>query len=367
MSKTILIAAGGTGGHLYPAIAVAEEIRRERPDIKIIFIGTRERIEAQEVPRAGFPFVPISIEAPGKSIASMIRFPFKFSSAIVESLRLISKEKPAAMLGAGAYLSVPAGLAAWAFHVPIALLEINAIGGTANKLLSKVADKLFVAYGESRTQFSKRVSETATVSGTPVRAGMGDNQTTSAEEARASFGLDPARTTILVFGGSLGARAINDAMQSVAAPLSARGLNILWQTGKSADIEKLKAEFVNQPNVRVADYIYDMERAYAAADLVVCRAGASSLAELSRIGKPAVLVPYPFAAAGHQEENARAFERDGAALVLRDQELKEKLDPTIRALIEDKPKLQSMSEAMKRRANPDAAKVVAQWLIERTK
>jgi UDP-N-acetylglucosamine--N-acetylmuramyl-(pentapeptide) pyrophosphoryl-undecaprenol N-acetylglucosamine transferase len=195
---------------------------------------------------------------------------------------------------------------------------------------------------------------------------MGENRTTSAEEARASFGLDPARTTILVFGGSLGARAINEAMQSIAAPLSARGLNILWQTGKSVDIEKWKAQFVNQPNVQVTDYIYDMERAYAAADLVVCRAGASSLAELSRLGKPAVLVPYPFAAAGHQEENARAFERDGAATVLRDPELKEKLQSAIQTLIDDKSKRYSMSEAMKRRANPDAAKVVAEWLIERT-
>jgi len=365
MSKTILIAAGGTGGHLYPAIAVAEEIRRERPDVNVIFIGTSDRIESKEVPRAGFQFVPISIEAPRKSIGSMLRFPFKFSTAIVESLRLIAKEKPAAMLGAGAYLSVPVGLASWAFHTPIALLEINAIAGSANKWLAKLADKLFVAYAESRAQFPQRVSETATVSGTPVRAGMGDGRI-SVEEAREAFGLDAARTTILVFGGSLGARAINEAMQNVAGPLSAQGLNVIWQTGKSADIDTLKVEFANVPNVHVTDYIYDMERAYAATDLVVCRAGASSLAELSRLGKPAVLVPYPYAAANHQEENAGAFEKDGAASVLRDQELKEKLQPLIDTLIRDTGRLRSMSEAMKRRANPDAAKVVAEWLIART-
>jgi UDP-N-acetylglucosamine--N-acetylmuramyl-(pentapeptide) pyrophosphoryl-undecaprenol N-acetylglucosamine transferase len=367
-NKTILIAAGGTGGHLYPALAVAEEIRRmvdhakDHPEIKNIFVGTRDRIEAKEVPRAGFRFHPIDIHAPRKSFLSLLSFPWKFLKAIFDCLSLIRKEKPTAMLGAGAYLSVPVGIAAWLSHVPIALLEINSIPGSANKLLARIAKKLFLAYPESANRFSKRISETAIVCGTPVRAGLGNSQMTP-KEARQTFGLDATRTTILVFGGSLGARAINEAMRECAASLASNGYNVLWQTGKSANKIELEEQFINQPNVRVAEYIYDMDEAYRAADLVVCRAGASSLAELAHLGKPAILIPYPFAAADHQEHNARSFERDGAAMVLRDNELQSKLAQTIFALLEEPERLNSMSKAMKHRDNPDAARVVAEWLI----
>ena len=359
--KTILIAAGGTGGHLYPAIAIADEIRRAHPDIRIIFVGTKNRIESREVPRSGYPFFPIAIEAPGNSVKTLVLFPWKLAKAIFDCMRLISRERPTAMLGAGAYLTIPAGIAAWSYHVPIALIEINSVAGTANKLLAYLADKLFIVYPESRNEFPKRVAESATVSGTPVRGDLGLPHI-SQGETRNAFGLDPSRTTILVFGGSLGARAINEAMQTIAGRLMAHGCNVLWQTGKSAKLEELQSEFLNVPNVRVIDYIYEMEKAYHAADLVVCRAGASSLAELARLGKPAVLVPYPYAAADHQEKNAVAFEREGAAVVLRDKELKEKLESTILELIADTQRLQSMSDAMHRRDNPNAAAVVAEWL-----
>jgi UDP-N-acetylglucosamine--N-acetylmuramyl-(pentapeptide) pyrophosphoryl-undecaprenol N-acetylglucosamine transferase len=361
MSKTILIAAGGTGGHLYPALAVAEEIRREHPEVKIIFIGTKDRIESKEVPRAGYEFYPIDIHAPRKSFASLASFPSKFSKAIIDCLRLIAKEQPSAMLGAGAYLSVPVGIAAWVFRVPIALLEINSIPGSANTWLARLADKLFLAYPEAMAKFPKRISRTATVCGTPVRAGLGDIQMT-VEEAKQSFGLDASRTTVLVFGGSLGARAINEAMRECAGTLAERGYNVLWQTGRSANAEELQKQFAAMPNVRVTDYIYDMERAYRAADLVVCRAGASSLAELAHLGKPAILIPYPFAAADHQEHNAQSFERDCAATVLRDSELTTKLSQTIFALLGEPERLSDMSKAMKQRDNPNAAKIVAEWL-----
>jgi UDP-N-acetylglucosamine--N-acetylmuramyl-(pentapeptide) pyrophosphoryl-undecaprenol N-acetylglucosamine transferase len=362
LNKTILIAAGGTGGHLYPAIAVAEEIRRETPDVKIIFVGTRDRIEAKEVPRAGFLFVSIDIHAPRKSVSSFLSFPWKFGKAILDCLSLIRKEKPSAMLGAGAYLSVPVGIAAWLSHVPIALLEINSIPGNANKFLARIAKHLFLAYPESASLFSKGISGTATVCGTPVRAKLGDAGITQ-EQARQSFGLDASQTTILVFGGSLGARAINEAMRECAGTLAERGFNVLWQTGKSANIAELEEQFINQPNVRVAEYIYNMDEAYRAADLVVCRAGASSLAELARLGKPAILIPYPFAAADHQEHNARSFERDGAAVVLRDSELTTMLSQTMFALLGAPERLNAISKAMTRRDNPNAATIVAEWLI----
>jgi UDP-N-acetylglucosamine--N-acetylmuramyl-(pentapeptide) pyrophosphoryl-undecaprenol N-acetylglucosamine transferase len=363
-AKTILIAAGGTGGHLYPALAVAEEIRRSRPDVRVIFVGTHDRIESREVPRAGFPFHPIEIEAPRKSMAGMLRFPMSFARATFDCLRLIARERPAAMLGGGAYLSIPAGVAAWAMHVPIALLEINSIAGSANKLLARLADKLFAAYPESLGQFPNRVAHSANVCGTPVRPELGALELSQAE-ARVSFGLDPQRTTIFVFGGSLGARPINEAMEEAAPALAAGGYNILWQTGKSAEAERLREKFCDQPNVHAAEYIYEMERAFRAADIVVCRAGASSLAELARLGKPTVLVPWSGAMANHQEMNALAFEKDGAAIVLRDAEVRDGLLKTVQELLRDPERLRKMSEAMARRDKPDAAKIVAQWLLEK--
>lgn len=365
--KTILIAAGGTGGHLYPALAVAEEIRREQPKVRIVFVGTRDRIESKEVPRANFPFVAIDIHAPRNSLVSLFTFPWKFAKAIWDCLRLIIKERPSAMLGAGAYLSVPAGLAAWTMHIPIALLEINSIPGSSNKVLARFADKLFLSYREALKSFPKRLSGSATVCGTPVRAGLGASgalsDLPSREAARVSFGLEASRTSILVFGGSLGAGPINEAMRTAARAFSEHGYNVLWQTGRSANVAQLQQEFEGTANVRITEYIYDMESAYRAADLVVCRAGASSLAELSRLGKTAVLIPWAGAMANHQEENARAFERDGAAIVLTDKEVKTKLTETVLALLEDNVRLGAMAEAMKRRNNPDAAKVVAAWLL----
>ena len=362
MSKTIIIAAGGTGGHLYPAMAVAEEIRKESPDVKIIFIGTRDRIESKEVPRANFPFHPIDIHAPRKSISSLITFPFTFSKAFFDCMMLISKEKPMAMLGAGAYLSVPAGLAAWSFHVPIALLEINSVPGSANIFLARLADKLFLAYPEAAKRFPKRLSGSATVCGTPVRAGLGAADF-SIEEVRTSFGLEASRTSILVFGGSLGARPINEAMQSSVREIASHGYNVLWQTGKSANVAELEKEFSDLPNVRIREYIYEMEKAYRAADLVVCRAGASSLAELARLGKPAILVPWSGAMANHQQHNADAFERAGAAIVLRDDEVRSKLAATVIDVLDMPEKLHEMSEAMKKRDHPEASRIVAEWLL----
>jgi len=362
--NTIIIAAGGTGGHLYPALAVAELIREQRPDVRMVFVGTKDRIESKEVPKAGFPFHPIDIQAPRKSMASLVVFPFRFTKALFDCLGLMSRERPIAMLGAGAYLSVPVGLAAWAFHVPIALLEINSVPGTANTFLARLADKLFLAYREAAARFVPRVSSSATVCGTPVRAGLGAPRF-SKEEARTAFGLEASRTSILVFGGSLGARPINEAMRSSVQEFNAHGYNVLWQTGKSANVTELQKEFSGLANVCIREYIYEMEQAYRAADIVVCRAGASSLAELARLGKPAVLVPWSGAMANHQEHNARAFEETGAALVLRDDEVRSKLAKTVLDVLRQPRELERMSEAMKRCDHPDAAAIVAEWLLGR--
>lgn len=360
MARTIIIASGGTGGHLYPTIAVADEIRQREPDTRIIFIGTRERIEAREVPRAGYEFFGIDIEAPRRTLSSMLSFPFRLVKAVMACSSLIRETQPSAFLGGGAYLSVPAGIAAWMNGVPVALLEINSIGGAANKLLSRVAKVVFLAYPESRKDFS--AAHLIVESGTPVRRGLGAKL--EAEAGRVFFGLEPDRSTLLAFGGSLGARAINEAMRTAVPQLLADGYNVLWQTGKSVKAEELQASF-DPRRVKVLEYIDNMEQAYAAAELVVARAGASTLAEVSHLGMPAVLVPYPFAADNHQEHNARAFEKAGAAVVIPDAELERDLLSTIRSLMRDPARRAAMSAAMRQRENRDAARIVADWLLSK--
>lgn len=361
MSRTILIASGGTGGHLYPTIAIADEVRKLDPSASVIFVGTQDRIEAKEVPRAGYPFMPIDIEAPRKSLGSMLQFPVKMVKAILECRRIIKQHGVTAFLGGGAYLSVPAGVAAWLSGVPVGLLEINSIGGTANKLLSRVAKRVFLAYPESRKDFSSVDEASVTISGTPVRHGLGN--TISPASARRIFGLSEERPTLLAFGGSLGARAINETMETLATKFDREGYNVIWQTGKSASAQELQSR-VGGAHVRVQEYIFEMDQAYAAADLVIARSGASTLAELSQLGKPAVLVPYPHASDNHQEHNAKAFEHQGAAVVLRDAELKEKLFDTVNSIMRDADRRARMATAMRSRENAHASRIVADWLLE---
>jgi UDP-N-acetylglucosamine--N-acetylmuramyl-(pentapeptide) pyrophosphoryl-undecaprenol N-acetylglucosamine transferase len=362
--RTILIASGGTGGHLYPTIAIADEIKRWHPDIRIVFIGTPDRIEAREVPRAGYPFEAIEMQAPGKSATSLVKFPFILARAVMRSRGIIQKHKPVAILCGGAYLTVPIGIAARMLSIPLALLEINSIAGKANKLLSRWADKIFLAYPESRKEFASVSESKFIICGTPVRLAFGSH-TIDAAKARIGFGLNPDRETILVFGGSLGARSINGAIATNATAITDAGFNLLWQVGKGNDAEGMKAKFASNVNVSVQEYIYEMESAYDASDLVISRAGASSLAELSVLGKPAILVPYPLAAENHQEANARAFEAEGAAVVIPDSALGENLLPTLLGLMQSSETRQKMSLAMKARENKEAAKIVGEWLASR--
>ncbi len=360
MSKTIVIAAGGTGGHLYPAIAVAEEIKIMHPDSRIVFIGTAERIEAREVPRAGFEFFPIDIKAPGKSAKELLRFPIQYTIAVRRSREILSSIKPCAFLGGGAYLSLPVAQAAKKLDVPIALLEINAVAGRANKALAGSAEKIFVAYPEAIDSFGARSRRKIAVIGTPVRTEL-SSRAMSREDARLHFGLDPAKRTVLVFGGSLGARSINEAMTQCANDLLNENLNIIWQTGKSANVDELRAKFPSN-SICIREYINEMDVAYAAANLVVARAGASTLAELATLGKAAILVPYPLAVKNHQELNAKAFENHGAALVILDNRLKEELKQKVLGSLGDEEHLDSMRQKILTRENKDARKVVAQWL-----
>ncbi|MEP7234998.1 MAG: UDP-N-acetylglucosamine--N-acetylmuramyl-(pentapeptide) pyrophosphoryl-undecaprenol N-acetylglucosamine transferase, partial [Ignavibacteriota bacterium] len=234
--KTIVIASGGTGGHLYPTIAVAEEIRVIDPEIRVVFVGTSNRIESKEVPRAGFEFRPIEISAPGRSFNQLIKFPLQYQKAYLLSQKILRELGPSAFLGGGAYLSVPVAFAAKRKRIPISLLEINAVAGRANKLLSKSAERIFLSYPETKSEFPNVEASKLKIVGTPVRnsleIGLPDRQT-----ALEYFGLKQDHKTLLVFGGSLGARSLNEAMIQSAQKLLDTGMNIIWQTGASADVE----------------------------------------------------------------------------------------------------------------------------------
>lgn len=364
MSKCIVIASGGTGGHLYPTIAVAEEIRKLRPDIRIAFIGTKDRIEAREVPRTGFEFFPIDIQAPGRSIKSLLRFPLKYVRASQRARSILKELDPCAFLGGGAYLSVPVAYAARARKIPVALLEINAVPGRANKVLAGVADTIFVAYQEAGPAFGSSRQQKIEVVGTPVRESLKGSEVAS-EAGRKHFGLRPDRKTLLVFGGSLGARSLNAAMTDQAQALVDLGYNIIWQTGKSADVDELRRTFADETSIAILEYINEMNMAYAASDLVVARAGASTLAELSTLEKAAILVPYPLAVKNHQEHNARALESAGAAKVILDAELATQLSRSVIALMQDDGAREQLIANIRKRENKDARKVVAQWLVAR--
>jgi UDP-N-acetylglucosamine--N-acetylmuramyl-(pentapeptide) pyrophosphoryl-undecaprenol N-acetylglucosamine transferase len=354
--KTIVIASGGTGGHLYPTIAVAEEIRASHPEIRVVFIGTPNRIEAKEVPRAGFEFRSIEISAPGKSVRQLFKFPLQYQRSYRRSQSILQELDAGAFLGGGAYLSVPVAFAAKRKRIPIALLEINAIAGRANKILSRSADKIFLSYPETREEFANVLRSKIEVIGTPVRNSL-EQSLMDRASARKHFGLDPDKKTLLVFGGSLGARSLNEAMKRSAKKFLESEFNIIWQTGGSADLLQIRSEYPALGNVCIVEYIAEMPIAYSAADLVVSRAGASTLAELATLGKPAILVPYPLAIKNHQEINARAT-------VIRDSELAALLEPTVLELMADDTKRGAMAEKIRARENITARNVVAEWLAE---
>lgn len=359
--STIVIASGGTGGHLYPTIAVAEAIRASRPDIRVVFIGTPNRIEAREVPRLGFDFFPIEISAPGKSARSLAKFPTQYYKAYRRSKEILESVKASAFLGGGAYLSVPVAFAAKRRGIPIALLEINAVAGRANRVIAKDADTIFVSYKESIAQFPPSIRSRIHVIGTPVRDSL--LQQPAPAEARTHFGLDPLRKTLLVFGGSLGARSLNAAMKQSLRALLADGMNVIWQTGTSENAESLRSEFSETTRVCIREFISEMPEAYAASDLVVCRAGASTLAELSTLGKPAILIPYPLAAMNHQEKNAIAYRDRGAARVIADHAITTELESAVLSLMHDDEARDAMAKKMLATENITARNVVADYLI----
>lgn len=356
----ILIAGGGTGGHVFPGIAVAEELRRMRPDCKVVFVGTRRGLESQAVPEAGFPIRYMA--SAGFNRRRWWTWPFAALTNLVgllQALVLVLVENPKVVLGTGGYVSAPISFAAKLLGRPLILQEQNSRPGLANRMLSRIADEVHLSFLEARSHFPRK--DHLKVTGNPVRAHI---LADDADSAMREFDLDPARPVVFVFGGSLGAHRINEAAIDALRQLKDRvAIQMILQTGRQ-DFERVKgiADSEKLP-VRVLPFVKKIHMAYAAADLVVCRAGAMTLAEIAVCGLPSVLVPYPFAAHNHQEDNAANLVDRGAAAIILDAELNgDRLAREIAHLLADKQALSRMSANARLFARPDAATRLARTL-----
>jgi UDP-N-acetylglucosamine--N-acetylmuramyl-(pentapeptide) pyrophosphoryl-undecaprenol N-acetylglucosamine transferase len=309
----VMIAAGGTGGHLYPGIAIAREILAQ-PRSEAVFVGTEQGIEARVLPKEGLPVRFITVgKLKGMDIGSRMRTLFTLPRSVAQSVGLLRQERPDAVIGVGGYASGPVALAAWFLRIPVMIVEPNSYAGLANRVVGRFAAKIFVCFPGRDTQ-GFFPAEKKVLTGPLVRK---DITAGNREQALAAFGLEQHRFTLFVMGGSGGAHAINMAMKGAAPELrSLANLQVLHQTGEK-DVEEVKTGY-QAAGVRavVLPYITDMAGAYAAADLVVSRSGATTVAELAVCGKRAVLIPYPFAADNHQEHNARSLVKQGEGEVI---------------------------------------------------
>ncbi len=358
----VLIAGGGTGGHVYPGIAVAEEIARSRRGVEVVFVGTRRGLEAQAVPEAGFRIR--YTWSRGLPRRAWWRWPAAIVGNLVglfQAIGIVAAEKPDVVLGTGGYVSGPVTLAAWLLRRPIVLQEQNSIPGLANRLLVHLANEMHLSFVEARSYFWRRERLNLRVTGNPIRAYIlsGDRPAALTE-----FGLAAGRPTVFIFGGSRGAHRINEAALEAMRRLKGRvDVQFILQTGRQ-DFDWAKG-VVEQEQLpaKVLPYLSDIQMAYAAADLVVCRSGAMTLAEIAACGTPAILVPYPHAAHDHQIVNATNLVDRGAARMILDRELTgERLAQEIAHLLSHREELSRMSAFARTFARPDAAERIVKSL-----
>ncbi len=353
----VMIAGGGTGGHLFPGIALAEEVLTRHHRNEVVFVGTHRGLEARVVPAAGYPLEIIRAQGlKGMGLVKFVKALVALPLAFFESMSLLRKHKPDVVVGVGGYASGPVVLAAWLLGIPTAVQEQNAYPGFTNRTLARFVDMAFVSFEEAKAHF--RPGRVQLV-GNPIRRALMDNY------LRSTLAHD--RFTVLVFGGSLGARTINQRMIEALGHLEdlKDQVHFVHQTGKNEPDAMRKAYADRGFSAEVLEFIDDMSKAYARAELVVCRAGATTLAELTVCKKASILIPYPHAADDHQVKNGQALVDAGAAVMFRESELTgEKLAQEIRALITDPARRKKMEKRAGLLGRPEAAKELADVLVE---
>ena len=359
----IIISGGGTGGHIFPAVSIANAIKELRPDTDILFVGAEGRMEMHRVPAAGYPIKGLPVAGfDRKNLLKNIPVLIKLFKSQRLARKIVKDFGPHAAVGVGGYASGPTLKVAGSMGIPTLLQEQNSYAGVTNKLLAKDAKKICVAYEGMERFFDK---DKIILTGNPVRQGLRNNQTTR-EEAIASFGLDPDKRTVLILGGSLGARTINQCLMNHLDKVKTSGVQFIWQTGKIY-IDEARAAVAQAgelPMLHVTDFISDMATAYSAADLVISRAGAGSISEFCLLQKPVILVPSPNVSEDHQTKNALALVNKNAALYVKDAEANDQLlDKAIDAV--NQPELlKNLSKNIAELAFTDSANVIAKEVIK---
>ena len=354
----VIVSGGGTGGHIFPAVSIANAIKSQHPEAEILFVGAEGRMEMQRVPAAGYPIKALPICGfDRKHLWKNVAVLFKILKSRRLARRIIKDFRPMAAVGVGGYASGPTLNIAEAMGIPTLIQEQNSYAGVTNKLLAKRADKICVAYEGMERFFPK---EKIILTGNPVRQGLLECKR-SREEILQGFGFRPDRKTVLLMGGSLGARMLNESVMGNLSLIGESGVQFIWQTGGYyfPQLKERLKQAGKPDNLFVADFISRMDEAYAAADLVISRAGASSISELCLLGKPAILVPSPNVAEDHQTKNAMALVDKDAALCVTDAEAVDKLIALALATVADESRLDRLSRNIKKLAFADSADRIA--------
>ena len=353
--KRFIISGGGTGGHIFPAIAIANTLKKQLPDSEILFVGASDRMEMQRIPEAGYEIKGLKIAGfqRGRLLVNL-GLPIKVVSSLLAAYQIVKSFKPSVAIGVGGYASGPLLMAASLAGVPCIIQEQNFFAGVTNRILAKGAKKICVAYEGMDEVFPK---EKIVFTGNPIRSEiLHDN--ISRKDAYDYFGLDEKKHTILIIGGSLGARTINESVYAYLDKIKESNVQLLWQTGKV-----WAKENPDPKNVHQTAFIVRMDCAYAAADIIISRAGALSIAELQNIGKPVILVPSPNVTEDHQTHNAMALVQKQAALLVKDSDAKSSLMETAMTLIKNESEKEALSNNIKKMAVTDAAERIVKEIL----
>jgi UDP-N-acetylglucosamine--N-acetylmuramyl-(pentapeptide) pyrophosphoryl-undecaprenol N-acetylglucosamine transferase len=355
----IIIAGGGTGGHIFPAIAVAQAIQQLQPDAAILFVGAKGKMEMQKIPQAGFQIEGLTIAGFNRTnMLKNLTLPFKLIKSFFQVRNIFNQFKPNAVFGVGGYSSFPVLKFAQSKNIPTFIHEANAFAGKSNQWLGNNATMVFTgANGMDKFFPAQKIQ----VTGNPVRQNI-IKATISKEASLLKFGLLPGRQTILIIGGSLGAASINKAIMDNLKQFAGNTMQLIWQTGTPNANVYVKAAS-DYSNIYVNSFIDDMSAAYSAADIVVSRSGAMAVAEICVTGKACVFVPYPFAAEDHQTYNAMQLVKEAAAYMVKDKDVNDKLMPTLMSLVNDASMVSNMQTKISKFARIDADKLIAEAII----
>ncbi|MBK0370381.1 undecaprenyldiphospho-muramoylpentapeptide beta-N-acetylglucosaminyltransferase [Flavobacterium agrisoli] len=349
-----ILSGGGTGGHIYPAIAIANELKAQFPDAEFLFVGAQDKMEMQKVPQAGYPIEGLWIAGLQRKLTLQnAMFPVKLVSSLIKARKIIKAFQPNVVIGTGGFASGPLLQVAESAKIPTVVQEQNSFPGITNKILSKKASVICVAYPNLERFFP---AEKIVLTGNPVRQDL-INIDSKREDAIAFYNLNPNQKTLLILGGSLGARRINQLIEKELPKFLANEVQIIWQCGKLYFEEYKK---YNQNGVKVVDFIERMDYVYAAADIVISRAGASSVSELCIVGKPVIFIPSPNVAEDHQTKNAQAIVNEKGAILLKESELDNEFSLVFEALLKDSGKQMQLSENIKKLALPNATKAIVE-------